>query len=74
MQQRYLDAKAAAPGCIVLFRMGDFYESFHDDVRIVAKCLRLVLSGNDVPMCGFPCLVRLTALVRSRIMAIWKTH
>lgn len=63
MQQRYLDAKATAPGCLLLFRMGDFYEAFHDDARIVAKTLGLSLTtrrwlpssgGGESPMAGFP--------------------
>lgn len=45
---------------IVFFRMGDFYETFHEDARIVSRELDLVLlarkdaDGNDVCMAGVP--------------------
>jgi DNA mismatch repair protein MutS len=31
MMQQYLDARAACPDALLLFRMGDFYELFYDD-------------------------------------------
>ena len=31
MMQQYFDAKAACPDAVLLFRMGDFYETFHED-------------------------------------------
>ncbi|WP_437188507.1 DNA mismatch repair protein MutS [Planctomicrobium sp. SH668] len=60
MMQRYLEVKAETPGTILLFRMGDFYELFHEDAQIAAKILGLTLtsrdkgSSNPVPMAGFP--------------------
>jgi DNA mismatch repair protein MutS len=59
MMQQYLDAKAACPDCILLFRMGDFYELFHDDAKLAARVLGLALTSRDkgenpVPMAGFP--------------------
>lgn len=60
MMQQYLDAKAAHPECIVLFRLGDFYEVFHDDAVLVAGELELTLTSRDrdsenpTPMCGVP--------------------
>jgi DNA mismatch repair protein MutS len=59
MMQQYLDAKAACPGSILLFRMGDFYELFHDDAKLAARVLGLALTSRDkgenpVPMAGFP--------------------
>ena len=59
MMQQYLDAKAACPECILLFRMGDFYELFHDDAKLAARVLGLALTSRDkgenpVPMAGFP--------------------
>jgi len=59
MMQQYEDAKAACPGAILLFRMGDFYEMFHDDAKLAARVLNLALTSRDkgenpVPMAGFP--------------------
>ncbi|SFI45253.1 DNA mismatch repair protein MutS [Planctomicrobium piriforme] len=60
MMQRYQEVKAETPGTILLFRMGDFYELFHEDAQIAAKVLGLTLtsrdkgSANPVPMAGFP--------------------
>lgn len=60
MMQRYMEVKAETPGTILLFRMGDFYELFHDDAETAAKVLGLTLtsrdksSSNPVPMAGFP--------------------
>ncbi len=57
--QQYLDAKAACPGTLLFFRMGDFYELFHDDAKTAASVLGLALTSRDkgenpVPMAGFP--------------------
>jgi DNA mismatch repair protein MutS len=60
MMQRYLEVKQETPGTILLFRMGDFYELFHEDAEIAAKVLGLTLtsrdkgSSNPTPMAGFP--------------------
>ena len=59
MMQQYLDAKAACPDAILLFRMGDFYELFHEDARLAARVLNLTLTSRDkgenpIPMAGFP--------------------
>ncbi len=47
MMRQYQDAKAACPDALLLFRMGDFYELFHDDARIAAKTLNLALTSRD---------------------------
>ena len=57
--KQYQDAKAACPDAILLFRMGDFYELFHDDAKVAARTLNLSLTSRDkgenpVPMAGFP--------------------
>jgi DNA mismatch repair protein MutS len=59
--QQYLDLKSENPDAALLFRLGDFYEAFFNDARIVSKALDLVLThrgtderGNDIPMCGIP--------------------
>ena len=59
MMRQYEDAKAACPDAILLFRMGDFYEVFHDDAKTCAKVLGLTQTTRDkgenpVPMAGFP--------------------
>ncbi|MBT5019454.1 MAG: DNA mismatch repair protein MutS [Planctomicrobium sp.] len=60
MMQRYMEVKAETPGTILLFRMGDFYELFHEDAEVASKILGLTLtsrdksSANPVPMAGFP--------------------
>lgn len=59
MMQQYFDAKAACPDAVLLFRMGDFYETFHDDAKLVARVLGLALTSRDkgenpIPMAGFP--------------------
>src|SRR5436190_14534942 len=56
MMQQYQDAKARHPGMILLFRMGDFYETFNEDAELVSRVLGLTLTSRDktVPMAGFP--------------------
>ena len=59
MMQQYEEAKRACPEAILLFRMGDFYELFHDDAKTAARILNLSLTSrekgeNAVPMAGFP--------------------
>ncbi len=60
MMRRYAEVKAETPGSLLLFRMGDFYELFHEDAQIAAKVLGLTLTSRDkgstnpVPMAGFP--------------------
>jgi DNA mismatch repair protein MutS len=59
MMRQYDQAKKACGDALLLFRMGDFYELFHDDARTAAKLLGLTLTSRDktadpVPMAGFP--------------------
>ncbi|MCH8940346.1 MAG: DNA mismatch repair protein MutS [Chloroflexi bacterium] len=60
MRKQYLDIKAQNPDAIVMFRLGDFYETFDDDARTAAEVLDIVLTGRDmgnagrVPMAGVP--------------------
>ncbi len=59
MMQQYHEAKAAAGEALLLFRMGDFYELFHDDAKVAARVLGIALTSRDkgenpVPMAGFP--------------------
>ena len=61
MMRQYLDIKEQHPDAILFFRLGEFYEMFFDDARLVSKELELVLTGKDcglaerAPMCGIPC-------------------
>ena len=60
MLRQYTQAKTAHPDAIVLFRLGDFYEMFHEDAQQGSRLLELVLTsreigkGQRVPMCGVP--------------------
>ena len=59
MMQQYQATKAQHPGEILFFRLGDFYEMFFDDAKLVSEELGLTLtsrSGNKdkAPMCGIP--------------------
>jgi DNA mismatch repair protein MutS len=59
MMQQYAEARRACPGALLLFRMGDFYELFHDDAKTAARVLNLTLTTrekgeNATPMAGFP--------------------
>ena len=60
MMQQYLDIKEQYPDAILFFRLGDFYEMFFDDAKLVSRELELTLTGKDcglserAPMCGVP--------------------
>lgn len=60
MMQQYLTIKRSNPDVLLFFRLGDFYELFFDDARLVSSELDLVLTGRDcgleerAPMCGVP--------------------
>ncbi len=60
MRQQYLSIKAAHPDCILFFRLGDFYETFDEDAKVVARVCDVMLTsrpvGNDqrVPLAGVP--------------------
>ncbi|MFN4162936.1 MAG: DNA mismatch repair protein MutS [Ferrovibrio sp.] len=57
---QYLTIKAAYPGCLLFYRMGDFYELFFDDAAKAARALDIALTkrgehdGQPIPMCGVP--------------------
>src|SRR5947209_170474 len=57
---QYLEIKEANPGCLLFFRMGDFFELFFDDAVAAARTLDIALTkrgrhdGADIPMCGVP--------------------
>jgi DNA mismatch repair protein MutS len=60
MMEQYLEIKAAHPGLLLFYRMGDFYELFFEDAEIASRALGIMLTkrgkhqGADIPMCGVP--------------------
>ena len=54
--QQYYRFKKRYEGCILLFRIGDFYEMFDDDAVTVSKAIGLTLTQRTagVPMAGMP--------------------
>src|SRR3954468_8623957 len=60
MMEQYLEIRAANPGLLLFYRMGDFYELFFEDAEIASRALGIMLTkrgkhqGMDIPMCGVP--------------------
>lgn len=60
MMQQYLKMHEKVPDTIMLFRVGDFYETFFDDAITASKTLEIALTGKQcgldepAPMCGVP--------------------
>lgn len=60
MMDQFMDIKSEHPDTILFFRMGDFYELFHEDAEVAAEILGLALTSRDkkaeqpIPMAGFP--------------------
>ncbi|MCL2699019.1 MAG: DNA mismatch repair protein MutS [Defluviitaleaceae bacterium] len=60
MMQQYFDIKKEYKHCILMFRLGDFYEMFYDDALVASRELEIVLTGREcgqeqrAPMCGVP--------------------
>jgi DNA mismatch repair protein MutS len=60
LMHQYNKIKSKYPDCIILFRMGDFFETFNEDANITADILGIVLTKRangaaaDVPLAGFP--------------------
>ncbi len=59
--RQYYEAKEKHKDALIFFRMGDFYESFGDDAKIIAKELDITLTsrgrdkeGDDMPLAGIP--------------------
>jgi DNA mismatch repair protein MutS len=67
---QYHEIKRANPGCLLFFRMGDFFELFFDDAVAAAGALDIALTkrgrhdGADIPMCGVPVHTAETYLAR----------
>ena len=60
LMKQFLEIKNKYPDTLLLFRMGDFYETFDEDAKLTAKILGIVLTkrsngkASDVPLAGFP--------------------
>ena len=60
MMKLYMQTKDEYSDCILFYRLGDFFELFFDDAKLVSKELSLTLTGRDcglkerAPMCGVP--------------------
>ena len=70
MMQKYMETKEQYKDCILFYRLGDFYEMFFDDAKVVSKELELTLTGKScgaeerAPMCGIPYHAAETYLTR----------
>lgn len=60
MMQQYVSLKEKYKDCLLMYRLGDFYELFFDDALCASRELEIVLTGRDcglpnrAPMCGVP--------------------
>src|SRR4030043_294923 len=60
IRAQYLRIKKESPNAIVLFRLGDFYETFDEGARVASRELEIVLTsremgkGNKIPLAGIP--------------------
>ncbi len=59
-QQQYIRLKQEHPDCLLLFRIGDFYEMFYEDAHIAHRVLDITLTSRDknaehpIPLAGIP--------------------
>src|ERR1700680_1240326 len=60
LMRQYHSIKTRYPHALVLFRLGDFYELFHEDAIVASRELQITLTsrnrerGKPIPMCGVP--------------------
>ncbi len=59
MMKQYMEIKNEYEDAILMFRLGDFYEMFHEDAKVASKILQITLtargkSEDKTPMCGVP--------------------
>ncbi len=70
MMLAHAAARAAAPGHLVLYRVGEFYEVLLDDAATVSRALGIQLTRRrqkdapDIPMCGIPAAAASSAVTR----------
>ena len=74
VMQQYARAKRDHPGCLVFFRLGDFYELFYEDAKEASRLLGLTLTTRTkdppIPMAGVP--VRSVDLHLRRLLRLGK--
>jgi len=73
VMRQYARWKNAHPGALLFFRMGDFYELFHEDAKEASRLLDLTLTsrGDGIPMAGVP--VRAAQTYLRRLMDIGRS-
>ncbi|HSQ42168.1 MAG TPA: DNA mismatch repair protein MutS [Fibrobacteraceae bacterium] len=60
LMHQYYEVKSQNPGCVLFFRMGDFFELFEDDAVLASRILGITLTSRNngasgaTPLCGFP--------------------
>src|SRR2546428_4566314 len=55
MMRQYRDLKRRYPDHVLLFRLGDFYETFFEDAELAARLLQITLTARQgAPMAGIP--------------------
>jgi DNA mismatch repair protein MutS len=56
MLKHWREMKARHPGAILFYRVGDFYEMFHEDAELAARILDITLTsrGDGAPLAGVP--------------------
>ena len=55
--RKYCELKKKNPECLILFRCGDFYETYEDDAQLVSDCIGITLTKvhkTGLRMAGFP--------------------
>ena len=58
--QKFLEIKKEHPGAVLLYRMGDFYETFFEDAVLLSRELEITLTGREcgklgrIPLAGVP--------------------
>ena len=58
--QKFLEIKKEIPDALLLYRMGDFYETFFEDAVLISRELELTLTGREcgslgrIPLAGIP--------------------
>jgi hypothetical protein len=62
VMRQYLNIKKENPDSILLYRLGDFYETFFEDAELLSRELQVTLTGRDagktygrIPLAGIPC-------------------
>ena len=55
MMAQWYDCKQQAKSALLLFRLGDFYEAFYDDAKVLSESLNVTLTQRQsIPMSGIP--------------------